>query len=131
MPTKFAANRFANATLWRTRHGGFKFSSGADYEGDFVQGAFHGWGVYTYPDNSVFTGQFVKGQREGKGYMEMPTGDKYEGTWRNNEWDPSQGCPHASDISMRLNAAVQICDTLLACTGKPVYHQADGSTREL
>jgi len=26
-------------------HGSFKFSSGAEYEGDFVDGAFHGWGA--------------------------------------------------------------------------------------
>jgi len=85
-------------------HGSFKFSSGADYEGDFENGAFHGWGVYTYVDESVYSGQFVKGQREGRGYMEMPTGDKYEGAWRNNEWDSEQG--------------------------KPTYHRADGKTQE-
>jgi len=50
-------------------HGTMKFSSGADYEGDFENGAFHGWGVYTYVDESVYSGQFVTGQREGKGYM--------------------------------------------------------------
>ena len=83
-------------------HGSFKFLSGADYEGDFENGAFHGWGVYTYADQSVFTGQFVRGQREGRGYMEMPTGDKYEGK---NEGTSSMGIPSAAfDTQARRQA---------------------------
>ncbi|KAJ1484333.1 hypothetical protein T484DRAFT_1894551 [Baffinella frigidus] len=42
---------------------------------------------------SEYHGHWEAGKRVGFGRMEMAQGDAYEGVWKDNEWDPSQGQP--------------------------------------
>ena len=54
---------------------------GALYEGDFVNGKFHGLGQWVHEDGSMFKGQFVKGLANGKGKYKGTKGERYEGDW--------------------------------------------------
>ena len=57
----------------------FHFSDGKRYEGDFLDGKFHGKGIYTIPDGGRFEGDFVDGKIHGKGIRHFPDGKRYEG----------------------------------------------------
>jgi hypothetical protein len=55
------------------------FSDDAVYEGDFVNGCWHGKGKVISADGVVYEGDFVKGTPHGKGKMIYINGDVYEG----------------------------------------------------
>ncbi|KAH3766985.1 phosphatidylinositol 4-phosphate 5-kinase 8 [Pelomyxa schiedti] len=90
----------AGTLHFRDGQGGF----GA-YEGQWLEGRFHGQGVYLWPSRDVYDGQWDCGREHGrgrktwardgssfdgqwdrglprKGVMEWPNGDKFEGTFR-------------------------------------------------
>ena len=55
------------------------------YEGNFVNGVYHGFGTFTWKDESVYVGNWQEGQRHGAGTF--TTGDglhKYDGEWQND-----------------------------------------------
>ena len=53
------------------------------YEGDFVNGKFHGDGVYHfYEEQKTYTGQFEDNMMHGQGTMVYADGSKYEGQFR-------------------------------------------------
>lgn len=43
-----------------------------------------GYGVKRYPDGSVYSGNFLNGERSGFGTCCKPTGERYEGEWKND-----------------------------------------------
>lgn len=49
------------------------------YEGEVVDGRYHGQGTYVWNSGFKYTGEFVLGQPEGKGVLELPNGGKFIG----------------------------------------------------
>ena len=45
----------------------------------------HGYGIYTWPDNSVFQGDWVENVITGFGKYQWNDGRVYEGYWDNND----------------------------------------------
>lgn len=53
--------------------------SGDRYEGEFRNGLFNGWGVYTYQNGDRYEGEFADDQKHGRGTFTSANGDKYVG----------------------------------------------------
>eukprot|EP00771_Trimastix_marina_P000617 gnl/Trimastix_PCT/1636.p1 GENE.gnl/Trimastix_PCT/1636~~gnl/Trimastix_PCT/1636.p1 ORF type:complete len:694 (-),score=126.93 gnl/Trimastix_PCT/1636:1349-3142(-) len=68
------------------RHGfGIMHSKdGRIYEGSWVDGMRHGEGVLRFPNGRVYRGNFERGKRSGAGVLEYPNGKRYEGGWSND-----------------------------------------------
>eukprot|EP00741_Cyanophora_paradoxa_P002684 tig00000615_g2604.t1 len=58
--------------------------NGDRYEGDMVNGKFHGNGTYYWRDGTRYSGDWVEGRQEGKGDKMWPNGDRHEGDFVNN-----------------------------------------------
>lgn len=58
---------------------------GAKYEGDFMDGSFHGYGELFYPNGHVYKGDFYEGFRHGWGSYIKPDGERYDGPWVNDK----------------------------------------------
>lgn len=54
------------------------------YEGDFVNGKYHGKGKLVWENVLTYEGDFVNGQRTGKGVEILSNGDRYEGDFVKN-----------------------------------------------
>ena len=61
------------------------YDSGAVYEGDWVNGEQHGKGKKIWNDGTVYEGDFVKGEYHGKGKLTLGNGVVYEGEFKNGE----------------------------------------------
>lgn len=59
--------------------GVLRTADGFYYQGEFRQGAFHGQGLARLADGSSYQGQFVDGVMQGHGVLKMPDGAYYEG----------------------------------------------------
>jgi hypothetical protein len=55
------------------------------YEGDFINGIFHGNGIMRYANGDVYEGEWKDDERFGKGIMRYANGDVYEGEWKDDE----------------------------------------------
>ena len=53
--------------------------NGKRYEGDFVNGKYHGRGVHTWPSGARYKGDFRDNKRTGHGIYTWPNGNRYEG----------------------------------------------------
>lgn len=62
-------------------HGVYTYTNGSVYEGQWVDGRKQGQGKQMQPDGSVYTGEWRDNQMHGKGRMRWDNGDSYEGTW--------------------------------------------------
>ena len=51
------------------------------YEGDTLDGWFHGKGKFTYDNGVIYEGEFEKGRFHGKGVMIYPNGGRFTGEW--------------------------------------------------
>lgn len=59
--------------------------AGGEYVGERNSfNRFHGKGVYTYTNGSVYDGQWVDGRKQGRGKQTQPDGGVYVGEWRDN-----------------------------------------------
>jgi hypothetical protein len=56
------------------------------YEGDLVNGKFHGKGKLVYFDGSVYEGDWDEGEQNGKGKMTYTDGTVHEGTFVYSEF---------------------------------------------
>ena len=56
-------------------------ASGAQYQGDFLDGIPNGRGVLTRPNGDVYRGAFVDGEFHGQGTYKASNGDFYNGAW--------------------------------------------------
>lgn len=54
------------------------------YKGEYAAGEENGYGIYIYPDGSVYEGYFKDGMRHGQGKYRFASGDTYTGEFRNN-----------------------------------------------
>ena len=69
---------------FRSGHGTIEFNDGSVYEGDFLDGKFHGQGTLTDPDGDYYTGQWDNGKRHGQG-TEKNSFTTYIGEWVNDK----------------------------------------------
>jgi hypothetical protein len=66
----------------RSGKGTYTFACGDTYEGEWLDGMYHGYGKYSSKDSDEYEGQWVKDRMSGHGkffYREL--GDVYEGDW--------------------------------------------------
>ena len=47
---------------------------GSNYEGEILDGWYHGYGKFTYPNGVIYEGQFYKGEFHGDGVLKYPHG---------------------------------------------------------
>ena len=67
------------------------------YDGDFVNGVYHGIGTYTWEDNNVYRGDWREGKRHGVGVYTSGYGlHIYDGDWQ-NDVKHGQGFQQLSD----------------------------------
>ena len=58
---------------------------GATYEGEWLDGNFHGNGSLVFDDGSKYEGSWVEGKRQGFGIHTNPDGSRIEGEWLQDE----------------------------------------------
>ncbi len=61
--------------------GKFRYTNGAVYTGNFVNGQREGKGKMVFANNNVYEGQFTRNHIEGQGSMTYSNGDRYVGAW--------------------------------------------------
>ena len=61
--------------------GKYRYSTGAVYTGQFVNGNREGKGKLVFPNNNVYEGQFSRNRINGEGMMTYSNGDRYVGSW--------------------------------------------------
>ena len=69
---------------------GIKYSSKGEkiYEGDFINGKFHGNGEYIWENGDFYKGQWKNGLKHGKGTLYFNDGNiVYEGDWVNGKYE--------------------------------------------
>lgn len=66
----------------RHGEGTYTFGSGARYVGEYRENLKHGQGTFYYVDGSVYEGEWENDAREGAGVYTYPNGDTYDGQWR-------------------------------------------------
>ncbi|RNF04352.1 uncharacterized protein Tco025E_07983 [Trypanosoma conorhini] len=55
------------------------------YEGDYMQGMRHGFGVFYYADGGTYEGEWCRGNKEGYGRCTTSVGTSHYGVFRGNE----------------------------------------------
>ena len=53
----------------------------AEYDGDFKQNTFNGYGRTVYSNGDIFEGYVTGGRPHGHGMMRYLNGDRYDGEW--------------------------------------------------
>ena len=79
-----------------------RFSSGDEYEGEWVAGMREGKGSCTFATGEFYDGDWVAGRREGVGSTRYESGDKYEGEWKLGQREGKGG---ASGVETRYAKA--------------------------
>lgn len=59
----------------------YEYSSGARYEGEFVNGELHGYGIFYYTNGNRYEGYWEGNYKNGEGKMFYASGEFYEGNW--------------------------------------------------
>lgn len=59
------------------------YENGDKYIGEFVNGQFHGKGIYTYANGDKYEGEFVNGKFTGKGNFTCSNGKQFTGNLEN------------------------------------------------
>ena len=71
--------------------GTYTWPNGQRYIGDWIKGKLHGKGIYTWPNGQKYEGDFLRGERHGRGTQTWPDGQWKEGTWENDEFMAGKG----------------------------------------
>jgi hypothetical protein len=56
------------------------------YEGDWLEGKPHGYGIRTWPDGRQYEGKWNQGKPYGDGVKVYPNGEKKKGFWREGKF---------------------------------------------
>jgi hypothetical protein len=65
--------------IWTNCLGKKTNEKGDKYEGEFLNGKYHGYGKYVFLDGEIYEGYFANGKRHGKGKEIYKDGSVYEG----------------------------------------------------
>ena len=66
--------------------GQFRFANGDMYQGEFVDGFFHGWGTIVFSETGDrYDGEFSRGAFNENGVYTWKNGNCYVGKWKNNK----------------------------------------------
>ena len=57
------------------------FASGNRYEGEMRDGAYHGFGIFSWAEGTLYEGEWLNGQQEGRGTLTFADGRQYVGDW--------------------------------------------------
>lgn len=63
------------------------YANGDRYEGDFINGMFHGKGVFIWAKGDRYEGDFFLNKRTGKGIYSWASGERYEGDFVDGKLD--------------------------------------------
>ena len=66
-------------------YGTWVFENGSVYSGDFMDGYFHGLGIYETPAGEKYSGNWIRHKRAGKGRLNFPNGDLYFGDFKSGK----------------------------------------------
>ena len=55
------------------------------YEGQYLNGKFHGQGTYTWADGNTYAGEWKNNKRHGQGTNTWSDGTVKKGIWKNNK----------------------------------------------
>ena len=76
-----------------------EFPNGDRYEGEFIQGKFHGFGrFYCHQNGNKYSGQWDNNEKHGQGSLQKPNGEKFLGDFVNS-------CYHGIGIYFYQNGA--------------------------
>jgi len=63
----------------------YAWPDGSNYNGNFLNGKFHGQGTYSWTDGKKYTGGFKNDKRHGLGTYTWPNGAGYKGEWESGK----------------------------------------------
>ena len=61
------------------------FADGNRYEGEFLNGNFHGYGTYWFTSGDKYEGELAHGKQHGKGIYTWADGRYYDGTFKGHK----------------------------------------------
>ncbi len=67
-------------------NGRLQWRNGDSYVGDFADGLFHGYGIFSSSASGNYRGNFVKGDMEGAGELIYEDGSRYQGEFKANQF---------------------------------------------
>ena len=68
------------------RYGVYKFASGAQYSGGFLNNCYHGQGEYMHASGAVYVGNYSMGERDGYGVLRGADNTIiFDGYWKNGK----------------------------------------------
>ena len=70
------------------------WSDGRKYDGEYVSGRKHGYGLFLWPDGRRYTGEWYDGRRHGKGTYTNARAETRTGYWENDRptaWEEGEG----------------------------------------
>ena len=70
---------------WTNCHGTKESKKGHKYVGEFLNGKFHGQGIFTH-EGRKYVGQYKNHKRHGQGTYTYSNGDKYVGEWKEHKY---------------------------------------------
>ena len=76
----------------------YVWENGDNYQGEFVDGLFHGNGSIVYSDRSSYVGEWKDGKQNGQGTYTFSDGSSYTGEWKDGKQN-GQGASTFSDGS--------------------------------
>ena len=104
--SKYSRKHFNKMRKWTNCHGTAIGPKGQKYIGEFIDGEFHGQGIFVFPENAsyedelkngkyygrgmntmsfgTYIGKFKDGKYNGKGILTLPDGRILKGTWKGN-----------------------------------------------
>ena len=83
--SKYSRKHFNMMRKWTNCHGTTMGPKGQKYIGEFLDGGFHGYGIFRH-DGREYVGQYENHKRHGQGSYTYANGDKYVGEWKEHKY---------------------------------------------
>ncbi|MDR2686304.1 MAG: hypothetical protein LBB75_01005 [Oscillospiraceae bacterium] len=84
-----------------TQDGYAVLSTGDTYAGQFKNGHYNGYGVYSWPSRQTYAGQFKNGQSNGYGVYSWSNGQTYAGQFKEDGKRDGYGAEYYADGSLK------------------------------
>ena len=98
------------ANMTEPRNGRYpliKLHNGDTYEGEFLNGAKHGHGIYTWSDGTRYEGEYRSGVKHGRGIETLSDGSRHKVEFRNGKMVKSaKEIPCAIDVEQLPSAVI-------------------------